>query len=103
VADLQRHQRLTKLGEEHGTSAGRVRTILLERGVMLRSRGGAVRKPDPERATRARALAKQYAAGATLQDLAAEHGVGPTTARNLVLAGGGTLRGRSITATTAKN
>ena len=94
MADLERHKRLSKddrdalgaklekayaagrslaeLGEEHGTSAGRVRLILLERGVTLRSRGGAVRKPDPARGERAKELAKEYGAGASLQELAAQ-------------------------------
>jgi hypothetical protein len=116
VADLERHKRLSaderdslgkelekaytagrslaELGQEHGTSAGRVRLILLERGVTLRSRGGAVRKPDPERGKRAEALAKEYSAGASLQELAATHGISATTARSLVQAGGGTLRAR---------
>lgn len=116
MADLERHKRLSaterdtlgkelekaytagrslaELGEQHGTSAGRVRLILLERGVTLRSRGGAVRKPDPERGKRAGALAKEYAGGASLQELAATHGISATTARSLVQAGGGTLRAR---------
>ncbi len=116
MADLERHKRLTpadrdalgaklekayasgrslaELGEEHGTSAGRVRLILLERGVTLRSRGGAVRKPDPARGERAKVVAKEYAGGASLQELAATHGISATTARSLVQAGGGTLRAR---------
>ncbi len=116
MADLERHKRLSKterdtlgkelekayasgrslaeLGEQHGTSAGRVRLILLERGVTLRSRGGAVRKPDPERGKRATALAKEYGAGASLQELAAKHGISATTARSLVKDGGGALRAR---------
>ena len=116
MADLERHKRLStsdrdalggklekaytggrslaELGEEHGTSAGRVRLILLERGVVLRSRGGAVRKPDPARGERAKGVAKEYADGASLQELAATHGISATTARSLVQAGGGTLRAR---------
>lgn len=92
---------LAELGEEHGTSAGRVRKILVERGVTLRSRGGATRKPDRERANRARAFAKQYSGGATLQDLAKQHGVSASTARSLILAGSGTLRSRGSARKTA--
>ena len=125
MADLERHKRLSaadrdalggklekaytagrslaELGEEHGTSAGRVRLILLERGVTLRSRGGAVRKPDPARGERAKGLAKEYAGGASLQELAAQHGISATTARSLVQAGGGTLRARGGRRTPAKS
>lgn len=85
---------IAALAEESGTSAGRVRLILLERGVVLRPRGGNTRKPDPERARRARAVASEYRAGASLAQLGSTHGVSATTARNLVLAGGGDLRAR---------
>lgn len=34
---------IAKLASEHGTSAGRVRNILLDRGVKLRARGGDMR------------------------------------------------------------
>ena len=85
---------LAELAEEHGTSAGRVRLVLLERGVTLRSRGGAVRKPDPARKDRAKKLAGEYASGASLSELAEKHGVSASTARALVLDGGGTLRSR---------
>lgn len=85
---------LAALGEKHGTSAGRVRLLLLERGVTLKTRGGANRKADPERPKRAKAIAKQYAKGASLAELAEEHDISATTARTLVLAGGGTLRPR---------
>lgn len=116
MADLERHKRLSasereslgarlaeaygkgrslaELAEEHGTSAGRVRLILLERGVALRSRGGAVRKPDPSRKDRAEKLAGEYGGGASLQQLAEKHGISATTARTLVQLGGGTLRAR---------
>jgi hypothetical protein len=116
VANLERHKRLSaderdslggrleesykqgrslaELADEHGTSAGRVRLILLERGVTLRSRGGAVRKPDPDRQDRAMKLASEYTAGASLQQLAEKHGISATTARTLVQLGGGTLRAR---------
>lgn len=116
MADLERHKRLStserdklggklekqygqgrslaELAEEHGTSAGRVRLILLERGVTLRSRGGAVRKPDPQRKERAKQLAREYKDGASLKELAERHGVSATTARTLVQLGGGTLRAR---------
>ena len=87
-------QSIAALAEETGTSAGRVRLILLERGVVLRPRGGNTRKPDPERAKRAKALAAEYGKGASLAQLGATHGVSATTARNLVLAGGGELRAR---------
>ena len=85
---------IAALAEDTGTSAGRVRLILLERGVVLRSRGGNTRKPDPARAGHAKAVAKEYAGGASLAQLGATHGVSATTARNLVLAGGGELRAR---------
>ena len=85
---------IAALAEENGTSAGRVRLILLERGVVLRARGGNTRKPDPERSKRAKALAAEYRGGASLAQLGATHGVSATTARNLVLAGGGDLRAR---------
>lgn len=85
---------IAALAEEHGTSAGRVRLILLERGVVLRSRGGNTRKPDPARDERAQQVAAEYAKGASLAQLGATHGVSATTARNLVLAGGGDLRAR---------
>lgn len=116
VADMEKHKRLSsaereKLGarlekayakgvsiaalaEEQGTSAGRVRLILLERGVTLRPRGGNTRKPDPERQKRAKSLATEYAAGASLSQLAASHGISASTARGLVLAAGGSLRAR---------
>ncbi|HEU0101346.1 MAG TPA: helix-turn-helix domain-containing protein [Mycobacteriales bacterium] len=87
-------QSIAALAEETGTSAGRVRLILLERGVVLRPRGGNTRKPDPERNKRAKAIAAEYRAGASLAQLGATHGVSATTARNLVLAGGGDLRAR---------
>jgi len=85
---------IAALAEEHGTSAGRVRLILLERGVVLRARGGNTRKPDPQRAKHAKAVAAEYAKGASLAQLGTTHGVSATTARNLVLAGGGNLRAR---------
>lgn len=85
---------LGALAEEHGTSAGRVRLILLERGVALRPRGGNTRKPDAARLERAKAITKEYAAGASLSELAATHGISSSTARGLVLAAGGALRGR---------
>lgn len=85
---------IASLAQEAGTSAGRVRLILLERGVVLRPRGGNVRKPDPGRSKRAKALAAEYRGGASLAQLAATHGINATTARNLVLAGGGDLRAR---------
>ena len=85
---------IAALAEEHGTSAGRVRLILLERGVTLRARGGNTRKPDPVRAEHAKKVAAEYASGASLAQLGASHGVSATTARNLVLAGGGELRAR---------
>jgi lambda repressor-like predicted transcriptional regulator len=85
---------IAALAEENGTSAGRVRLILLERGVVLRARGGNTRKPDPERSKRAKTLAAEYRDGASLAQLGATHGVSATTARNLVLAGGGDLRAR---------
>lgn len=37
---------LSALAERHGTSAGRVRLILLEQGVTLRSRGGDTRSAE---------------------------------------------------------
>lgn len=92
--DYVKGRSLVELAEQHGTSAGRVRTILLERGVALRSRGGSVRKPDPERERRAKEVAKKYRAGATLAELGSEYGVSASTARNLVQAGGGQLRPR---------
>ena len=85
---------LAELADEHGTSAGRVRLILLERGVTLRPRGGNTRKPDPERQKRASSLAAEYASGASLSQLAEKHGVSASTARGLVLAAGGALRAR---------
>lgn len=85
---------IATLAEEHGTSAGRVRLILLERGVVLRKRGGNTRRPDPERAKHAKSVAAEYGKGASLAQLAEKHGVSATTARNLVLAGGGDLRAR---------
>lgn len=85
---------LSELADEHGTSAGRVRLLLLERGVVLRRRGGAVRKPDPSRAARARDVARRYDAGATLAELAAQEGVSASTVRNLVERAGGRLRPR---------
>lgn len=116
MADVEKHKRLSAsdrealgvrwakeyakgtsiaaLAQESGTSAGRVRLVLLERGVVLRSRGGNTRKPDPAREERAVTVAKQYAGGASLAQLGASHGVSATTARNLVLRGGGALRAR---------
>lgn len=85
---------LDELAQAHGTSAGRVRNLLLEAGVTLRSRGGATRKPDPKRKALATKVAGQYAKGATLAELAEQHGVSAATARNLVLAAGGTMRAR---------
>ncbi len=85
---------IADLATEHGTSAGRVRLVLLERGVTLRKRGGNTRKPDPAREAHAKTLAKEYTGGASLAELGTTHGVSATTARNLVLAGGATLRGR---------
>ncbi len=85
---------IAALADQQGTSAGRVRLILLERGVVLRHRGGNTRKPDPQRARHAKAVAGEYAKGASLAQLGASHGVSATTARNLVLAGGGQLRPR---------
>jgi hypothetical protein len=85
---------MAELAEEIGTSQGRVRTILLERGVTLRKRGGAVRKPDPKRQELAAEVAKAYGKGESATDLAAKHGVSAGTVRNLVKAGGGTLRPR---------
>ena len=85
---------IATLAEEHGTSAGRVRLILLERGVELRKRGGNTRKPDPARDRRAKTIAGEYSRGASLAELGSTHGVSATTARNLVLAGGGELRAR---------
>ena len=85
---------IAALAQESGTSAGRVRLILLERGVVLRPRGGNTRKPDPERQKRATSMAKEYKGGASLAQLGQTHGVSATTARNLVLAGGGDLRAR---------
>lgn len=85
---------IAALADEHGTSAGRVRLILLERGVVLRSRGGNTRKPDPARDEHATKVAAEYAGGASLAQLAEKHGVSATTARNLVLRGGGDLRAR---------
>ncbi len=85
---------IAALAEEHGTSAGRVRLILLERGVTLRPRGGNTRKPDPARDRHAKAVAAEYGRGASLAQLGATHGVSATTARNLVLSGGGELRAR---------
>ncbi len=85
---------IAALAEENGTSAGRVRLILLERGVVLRPRGGNTRKPDPAREKKAKAVAAEYAKGASLAEIGASHGVSATTARNLVLAGGGDLRAR---------
>ena len=116
MAEIKRHQRLSvaerdKLGnqveksyakgrslseiaEEVGTSAGRVRSLLLQRGVLLRSRGGNTRKPDPERAKTAQQVAKAYAGGQSLAELAGTYGKSASTIRNLVLAGGGSLRAR---------
>lgn len=85
---------IAALAEQHGTSAGRVRLILLERGTVLRPRGGNTRKADPVRQDTAKKVAAEYAKGVSLADLAASRGVSATTARNLVLAGGGTLRAR---------
>lgn len=85
---------IAALAQEHGTSAGRVRLMLLERGVVLRPRGGNTRKPDPQRAKHAKAVAAEYDKGASLAQLGAAHGMSATTARNLVLAGGGQLRAR---------
>lgn len=85
---------IAALAEEHGTSAGRVRLILLERGVVLRARGGNTRKPDPVRQDEAKKVAAEYSRGVSLAELAASRGVSATTARNLVLAGGGELRAR---------
>jgi len=44
---------LASLAASHRTSAGRVRLILLERGVVLRRPGGSTRRPDPQRLERA--------------------------------------------------
>lgn len=85
---------LAELAEARGTSAGRVRGLLLAAGVTLRSRGGDNRKPDPQRKQLTKTVAAAYAKGATLGELAAQHGVSAATARNLVLEGGGTMRAR---------
>ncbi len=85
---------IAALADKHGTSAGRVRLVLLERGVVLRARGGNTRKPDPARDKRAKQVAAEYAKGASLAQLGATHGVSATTARNLVIAGGAELRAR---------
>ena len=85
---------IASLAEKNGTSAGRVRLMLFERGVVLRTRGGHMRQPDPDRMRRAEALAVEYTSGASLRQLAAAHGISATGARNLVLLGGADLRGR---------
>ena len=92
--DYGQGKSIAALAEEHGTSAGRVRLILLERGVVLRKRGGNTRRPDPAREQKAKTVASEYAKGASLAEIGATHGVSATTARNLVLAGGGDLRAR---------
>lgn len=93
---------LAALGEKHGTTAGRVRLILLERGVTLRTRGGAVRKPDPARPGLAKKVAKTYDKGSSLTDLAEEFGISATTARTLAQEGGATMRSRGGRKATAK-
>lgn len=85
---------IAALAQEYGTSAGRVRLLLLERGVALRSRGGSRRKPNPMRDEQAKAIAGEYDRGASLAELAQVRGVSIPTIRRLVLAGGGELRPR---------
>jgi len=92
--DYGKGRSMAELAEGIGTSQGRVRTILLERGVVLRPRGGAVRKPDPKRQELAATVAGAYGKGESATDLADRHGVSAGTIRNLVKAGGGTLRPR---------
>lgn len=92
--DYAKGASLAALAQQHGTSAGRVRLILLERGVTLRSRGGSYRKPDPARIKQAKVVAAGYRRGASLASLGRAHGVSATTTRKLVLAGGGDLRPR---------
>ena len=93
---------LREISEELGTSAGRVRAILLERGTSLRGRGGNVRKPDPERGKLAKQVAAEYAKGATFAELAQRHGKSASTIRNLVQAGGGASRPRGGRSTKKK-
>jgi hypothetical protein len=87
---------LASLAASHRTSAGRVRLILLERGVVLRHPGGSTRRPDPQRLERAQVIARDYAAGATLAQLGSTHRIAPATVRNLVLAAGGQMRARGV-------
>ncbi len=85
---------LASLAASHRTSAGRLRLMLLERGVVLRRPGGSTRRPDPGRLERAQVIARDYAAGATLAQLGSTHRIVPATVRNLVLAAGGQMRAR---------
>ena len=116
MADVEKHKRLSpadrarlggqleqaytqgasiaSLAASHQTSAGRVRLILLERGVVLRPPGGSTRTPDPERLGRAQVIAREYAAGASLAQLGSTHRIATATVRNLVLAAGGQMRAR---------
>lgn len=98
AADYNGGASLQDLADRMGTSAGRVRGLLLEAGVTLRARGGATRKPnadrDAARSDQASRVAAGYADGKTLDELGQEHGVSASTARGLVLRGGGTLRAR---------
>lgn len=91
--DTGKHS-LASLAEKYGTTAGRVRKILLERDVVLKGRGGAQRKPDPKRPALAKAVAKAYKAGSSLVELADEYDVSPTTARALAQEGGAKMRPR---------
>jgi len=85
---------LGRLADKHGTSAGRVRLLLLEMGVKIRTRGGANRKADPERPKLSKKIAKEYKAGASLNELAQVYDLSPTTVRTLATEGGATMRAR---------
>lgn len=49
VREYARGASLATLAQRHQTSAGRVRLILLEQGVVLRPRGGDMRSPRARR------------------------------------------------------
>ena len=82
------------LAEQLGTSSGRVRGLLLDQGVRLRAPGGSAGHDRSGRRRLAELLAVEYAAGASLAELAQRYEHPRTTVRALVLTGGARLRPR---------
>lgn len=94
AAGYRRGRSIAGLAAEVGTSPGRVRALLLEQGVALRARGGSAGRTRTGRRELAEAVAREYREGASLAELGQRHGRSASSARTLVLDGGGTLRSR---------